>query len=112
MRKAVRQGFYPGGLTPHRFCKVPVEVRTGKKPRHKLAVEPHEAEILRTMVRHQICEVHVSERHRELSEGEAVPMARHHFAWRRGPRWLESRNVSCFGRHCLKPHGFGRLTAP
>lgn len=43
MREAVKQGFYPGGLTPYGFCKVPVEVRVGKKPRYKLAVEPGEA---------------------------------------------------------------------
>ena len=23
MREAIRQGFYPGGLTPYGFCKVP-----------------------------------------------------------------------------------------
>jgi len=51
MREAVRQGFYPGGLTPYGFCKVPVEVLAGRKPRYKLAVEPREAEILRTMYR-------------------------------------------------------------
>ena len=51
MREAAKQGFYPGGLTPYGFCKVPVEVRTGKKPRYKLAVQPDEAEILRTMYR-------------------------------------------------------------
>lgn len=51
MREAVKQGFYPGGLTPYGFCKVPVEVRAGKKPRYKLAVRPDEAEILRTMYR-------------------------------------------------------------
>jgi DNA invertase Pin-like site-specific DNA recombinase len=51
MREAVRQGFYPGGLTPYGFCKVPVEVRTGKKPRYKLAVQPDEAAILRAMYR-------------------------------------------------------------
>jgi DNA invertase Pin-like site-specific DNA recombinase len=51
MREAVRQGFYPGGLTPYGFCKVPVEVRVGKKPRYKLAIELGEAEILRTMYR-------------------------------------------------------------
>ncbi len=51
MREAVKQGFYPGGPTPYGFCKVPVEVHAGKKPRHKLAVEPREAEILRTMYR-------------------------------------------------------------
>jgi site-specific DNA recombinase len=51
MREAVNQGFYPGGLTPYGFCKVPVEVHAGKKPRYKLAVEPGEAEILRTMYR-------------------------------------------------------------
>lgn len=51
MREAVKQGFYPGGLTPYGYCKVPVEVRVGKKPRYKLAIEPREAEILRTMYR-------------------------------------------------------------
>ncbi len=51
MREAVPQGFYPGGLTPYGFCKVPVEVRAGKKPRHKLAVQPDEAKFLRTMYR-------------------------------------------------------------
>jgi DNA invertase Pin-like site-specific DNA recombinase len=51
MREAVRQGFYPGGLTPYGFCKVPVEVRTGRKPRYNLAIEPAEAEILRTLYR-------------------------------------------------------------
>ena len=51
MREAVRQGFYPGGLTPYGFCKVPVEVRAGSKPRYKLAAEPREAEILRTIYR-------------------------------------------------------------
>jgi site-specific DNA recombinase len=51
MREAVRQGFYPGGLTPYGFCKAPVEVRAGNNPRYKLAVEPREAEILRTMYR-------------------------------------------------------------
>jgi hypothetical protein len=30
---------------------VPVEVHAGKKPRHKLAIEPAEAEVLRTMYR-------------------------------------------------------------
>ncbi len=49
MREAVKQGFYPGGLTPYGFCKVPVEVRAGKKPRYKLAIDPAEAENLRTM---------------------------------------------------------------
>lgn len=42
---------YPGGLTPYDFCKVPVEVQAGKKPRYRLAIEPAEAEILRTMYR-------------------------------------------------------------
>ncbi len=51
MREAVRQGFYPGGRTPYGFCKVPVEVRAGRKPRYKLAVLPSEAEIFRTMYR-------------------------------------------------------------
>lgn len=51
MREAIKQGFYPGGLTPYGFCKVPVEVRVGKKPRYKLEIEPREAEILRTMYR-------------------------------------------------------------
>jgi len=51
MREAVKQGFYPGGLTPYGFCKVPVEVRAGKKTRYKLEVQPDEAEILRTMYR-------------------------------------------------------------
>jgi len=51
MREAVRQGFYPGGLTPYGYCKVPVEVHAGKKPRYHLAVQPDEAAILRTMYR-------------------------------------------------------------
>jgi hypothetical protein len=51
MREAVKQGFYPGGLTPYGFCKVPVEVRAGKNPRHKLVVQPDEAKILRVMYR-------------------------------------------------------------
>lgn len=51
MREAIKQGFYPGGLTPYGFCKVPVEVRVGKKPRYKLEIEPREAEILCTMYR-------------------------------------------------------------
>jgi DNA invertase Pin-like site-specific DNA recombinase len=51
MREAVKQGFYPGGLTPYGFCKVPVEMRAGKKPRYKLPIEPAEAELLRTMYR-------------------------------------------------------------
>lgn len=51
MREAIKQGFYPGGLTPYGYCKVPIEVRVGKKPRYKLAIEPAEAEILRTMYR-------------------------------------------------------------
>jgi site-specific DNA recombinase len=51
MREAARQGFYPGGLTPYGYCKVPVEVRAGTKPRHKLAIEPAEAEVLRTLCR-------------------------------------------------------------
>lgn len=49
MREAVRQGFYPGGLTPYGYCKVPVEAQAGKTPRYKLAIEPSEAEVLRTM---------------------------------------------------------------
>lgn len=51
MREAIKQGFYPGGRTLYGFCKVPVEVRVGKKPRYKLAIEPREAEVLRTMYR-------------------------------------------------------------
>lgn len=51
MREAVRQGFYPGGLTPYGYCKVAVEVHAGKKPRYHLAVQPDEAAILRTMYR-------------------------------------------------------------
>jgi DNA invertase Pin-like site-specific DNA recombinase len=47
MREAIKQGFYPGGLTPYGFCKVHV----GKKPRYKLEIDPREAEILRTMYR-------------------------------------------------------------
>ena len=51
MREAIKQGFYPGGLTPYGYCKVPVEVREGRKPRYKLAIDPAEAKILRTMYR-------------------------------------------------------------
>lgn len=51
MREAVRQGFYPGGLTPYGYCKVPVEAHAGKNPRYHLAVQPDEAAILRTMYR-------------------------------------------------------------
>src|SRR5690606_34535043 len=51
MREAVRQGFYPGGRTPYGFCKVPVEMHPGRNPRYKLAIQPGEAEILRTMYR-------------------------------------------------------------
>jgi DNA invertase Pin-like site-specific DNA recombinase len=51
MREAVRQGFYPGGLTPYGYCKVPVEVHAGMKPRYRLAVQPDEAAILGEMVR-------------------------------------------------------------
>jgi DNA invertase Pin-like site-specific DNA recombinase len=51
MREAVRQGFYPGGLTPYGYCKVPAEGHAGRKPRYRLAVQPDEAAILRTMYR-------------------------------------------------------------
>lgn len=54
MREAIRQGFYPGGLTPYGFCKVPAEAHAGKKPRYHLAVQPDEAAILRTMYRRYI----------------------------------------------------------
>jgi site-specific DNA recombinase len=54
MREAVRQGFYPGGLTPYGYCKVPAEAHAGKKPRYHLAVQPDEAAILRTMYRRYI----------------------------------------------------------
>ena len=51
MREAVREGFYPGGLTPYGYCKVPAETHAGKKLRYHLAVQPDEAAILRTMYR-------------------------------------------------------------
>lgn len=51
MREAVKQGYYPGGRTPYGFCKVPVYVHDGQKPRYRLEIEPREAEILRTMYR-------------------------------------------------------------
>lgn len=51
MREAVKQGFYPGSLAPYGFRKVPSFLGAGRKPRHKLSVEPREAEILRTMYR-------------------------------------------------------------
>ena len=51
MREAVRQGFYPGGLRPYGYCKVPVEAHAGNKPRYRLAGQPDEAAILRTMYR-------------------------------------------------------------
>lgn len=46
MREAVKQGFWPGARAPFGYRSVPVEVRPGLV-RHRLEVEPTEAELVR-----------------------------------------------------------------
>jgi site-specific DNA recombinase len=55
MREAVRQGFYPGGRAPYGYRTVPVELRPGVT-RHRLVIDPAEAEIVRELFRLYVTE--------------------------------------------------------
>lgn len=55
MREAVRQGFFPGSRIPYGYRTVAVEARPGVI-RHRLEVEPREAEVVRLLYRLYVAE--------------------------------------------------------
>ena len=83
MREAVRQGFYPGGRAPYGYRTVPVELRPGVI-RHKLVIDPAEAEIVRELFRLYVTECG--------AKGVAAALNQRGYRIRSGALWS-----ACFG---------------